>query len=672
MCLNRSYCVSPPLVAVVPRASIHVEEERGMSEESEQVLKREVGWYGSFSMGYADVGADIYVAIGLVAFYAAGASPLAFAIASTTYICTGLAYAELATAYPYAGGAHVYAMKAFNDLVGFIAGWAVMLDYTVDIALFSIATAGYVSFFVPWLKNAGFPIALFGWQLTFRYIGLLAFILVGILLFLNLIGIRESSLFNEILVSMDLFVEAVILIFGFVLAFSVGRFLSQVATLGADTAFQSIAYVLPRTEIQSQNFIYGVTLAMTSFIGIESIAQAAEETKRPHKWIPRANKLSIVSVIVFAIGLSVVSMGMMPWQSLAAAQSDPMAAIAASIPVVGRYLAPVVAITGFAICYVSTNTGVIGVSRIVFSMGRFKLMPKWFYKVHSKFRTPYRTILVFGLIGAILASLGELHFVADLYNFGALLSYIVVNICLIVLRNSEPEAYRSWKIPGDLKVRVGSRSLIIPIISVLGFVSCTILWLLVIAYHPAGRILGALWILIGVSGFIIYRRMLKLPATSSETGKSIRPGGYVMNALVLVRTPEDEDAVVSSLKEALDPRFRITLMSILDPRDQGLSLEEVRQYEEIKMSERESIKELEQIARKLRSRGYDSRVRVEVGPTEKILKLEAESDVNDMIVLIKRKTLKSDIEKERMDSVHAIVSRYPGKLMVIRRLESNA
>jgi len=548
----------------------------------------------------------------------------------------------------------------------------VMLDYTVDIALFSIATAGYVSYFVPWLKNAGFPITLFGWQLTFRYIGLLAFILVGVLLFLNLIGIRESSLFNEILVSLDLFVEAVILIFGFILAFSVGRFLSQISTLGADAVFENIAYVLPNTEIQTQNFIYGVTLAMTSFIGIESIAQAAEETKRPHKWIPRANKLSILSVIVFAVGLSVVSMGVMPWQSLAAAQADPMAAIASSIPLVGRYLAPIVAATGFAICYVSTNTGVIGVSRIVFSMGRFKLMPKWFYKVHAKFRTPYRTILVFGLIGATLASIGELHFIADLYNFGALLSYMIVNICLIILRNSEPEAYRSWKVPGDLKLKLGSRSFMIPAISLLGFISCTVLWLLVISYHPGGRILGTLWILIGVSGFMVYRRMLKLPATSNETGKSIRPGGYVINAVVLVRTPEDEDTIVSSLREALDPRFRITLMNILDPRDQGLSLEEVKQYEQIKMNEHESVRELGQIASRLRSKGYDCRVRVEVGPTEKILKLQAESDENDMIVLIKRKTLKSDIEKERMDSVHAIVSRYPGKLMVVRRIELNA
>ncbi|MBS7629236.1 amino acid permease, partial [Candidatus Bathyarchaeota archaeon] len=125
-------------------------------------------------MGYADVGADIYVALGLVAFYAAGASPVAFAIASVTYICTGLAYAELASVYPYAGGAHIYAMKAFNDMAGFIAGWAVMLDYTIDMALFSLATAGYLSFFFPWIRSSTINIAFAGFNLTVNYLGLVA------------------------------------------------------------------------------------------------------------------------------------------------------------------------------------------------------------------------------------------------------------------------------------------------------------------------------------------------------------------------------------------------------------------------------------------------------------------------------------------------------------------
>lgn len=635
--------------------------------EEEQTLRRGVGWYGSFAMGYADVGADIYVAIGLVALYAAGASPLAFLIASVTYITTGLAYSELATTYPYAGGAHIYAMKAFNDLTGFIAGWAVMLDYTVDIALFALASAGYLSFFFPWVRGGHLAITFAGLRLSVPHLGLIAAFLILGLLMVNIIGIRESSLFNEILVSLDLVVEAVILIFGLILAFNIAQFLGQLWTFGSPTPHINIAYSLPSLGIQEQNFIYGITLAMTSFIGIESIAQAAEETRRPDRWIPRANKLSIISVVIFAVGLSTVSMGMMGWQDLAAASNDPISAIAARIPILGIYLAPIVALTGFAICYVSTNTGVIGVSRIVFSMGRFDLLPRWFYKVHPKFKTPIRTILVFGAIGIALGLIGELTFVADLYNYGALLSYIIVNICLIVLRNKEAGAFRAWKIPGTITVRLGERKFYVPVISVLGAVSCAVLWGLVLAFHEGGRVLGTAWVLIGVVGFVALRKMRHMPILTAETGKRIVPGGYVMNAVVLVRTPEDEETVVSSIHDALDTRFRITLLNIIDPTDLGLSTDELKGYSQIKEHEAQSAAELLSIAKKLRSMGYEASTRVEIGPFNEIVDQEAAADKNDVIVPIRRRTLKSRFDEEREDSIMAILSKYPGKVMILRR-----
>jgi len=639
------------------------------NNEEEQALKREIGWYGSFCMGYADVGADIYVAIGLVAFYAAGASPLAFLIASITYVCTGLAYAELASAYPYAGGAHVYAMKAFNDLLGFIAGWAVMLDYTIDIALFSLATTGYLSFFFPFIKSSTFNLNLLGMEFNLSYLGIVAFLLVIILLIINIIGIKESSFFNEILVSLDLIVECIMLLFGLVLAFNVYKLLTQLKTMGATIQFPNINYVFSGLSINIQNFIYGVTLAMTSYIGIESIAQAAEETKRPEKWIPRASKLSIISVLIFAIGLSTVSLGILNWQDLAKAQENPMALIARSIPFIGKYLAPIVALTGFAICYVSTNTGVIGVSRITFSMGRFKLMPKWFFKVHPKYKTPTRTIVIFGLIGALLAMSGELHFVADLYNFGALLSYLMVNVSLIALRNFEPEAYRAWKIPFNLRLKIKNKNFNIPVISLIGAISCAIMWFLVLAYHPAGRILGIIWVISGIVIFYLYRRKIGISIFSRETGKAIKPQGYVFNALVLIRTPEDEKTIIKSLKEALDQRFKLTLFNIIDPNQYGLSIQKLAHYEQIKVLEKESFIELNKIAKKLRSEGFECKVKVKVGPVEEMIKHEAESPLNDMIILIKRKTLKEDLEKERENNVYRIISKYPGKIMIVRRVE---
>jgi APA family basic amino acid/polyamine antiporter len=618
-------------------------------------------------MGYADVGADIYVAIGLVALFAAGSSPLAFLIASITYVTTGLAYSELATIYPYAGGAHIYAMKAFNDLVGFIAGWAVMLDYTVDIALFSLASAGYLSFFFPGIMEGHILVEILGFKLVLPLLGIIAGALVLLLLAINIIGIRESSLFNEVLVSFDLFVEAIILVSGLLLAFSLIRFLGQVTTFGSTTSHPNIAYSLPSLGVQDQNFVYGITLAMTSFIGIESIAQAAEETRRPDKWIPRANKLSIISVVVFAVGLSSVSMGMMGWQELANARNDPISAIAAHIPVIGIYLAPIVALTGFAICYVSTNTGVIGVSRIVFSMGRFDLLPRWFYKVHSRFKTPFRTILVFGAIGMVLAFIGELTFVADLYNYGALLSYILVNVCLIVLRNKEPTAYRSWKIPGAINLRFGSRAITIPLISVVGAVSCAALWSLILTFHEGGRILGTAWILIGLVGFVALRRMRHMPIWTAQTGKRILPGGYIMNAVVLVRIPEDEAEILNSIRGALDKRFHITLLNIVDPVDLALSTDKLSDYSQIKQYQNETLEDLQSIAGQLRSDGYQVTPRVEIGPFNKILDEEASAEKNDVFLLLKRKTIRRHIEKGAEDSALAVLSKYPGKVMIARR-----
>ncbi len=121
--------------------------------ESSHQLRRAVGPWGSFTWGYADVGADVYVALGLVMAAAQGATNVAFLFAGLIYVCVGLAYTELAAAYPFAGGGQFYVLRGLGDLAGFVAGWAVLLDFTVDIALFALASAGYISFFFPVLQR---------------------------------------------------------------------------------------------------------------------------------------------------------------------------------------------------------------------------------------------------------------------------------------------------------------------------------------------------------------------------------------------------------------------------------------------------------------------------------------------------------------------------------------
>ncbi|MEM2613568.1 MAG: amino acid permease, partial [Nitrososphaerota archaeon] len=196
-----------------------------MTEQQEIELKREIGWFGSFAMGYGDVGADIFIALGIVTLYAAGAMPIAFLVAALVYIAIGLAYGELAPAYPYAGGVHVYSLRGLNTLVSFIAGWALMLDYVLDISLFSVASAGYLKFIFPQLvENLNIKIQ----SIHINGLGIIAGLLVALLIILNYFGIKYSSGFISLLVFMGIAIQGIILITGFVLKFNIETFIEQI------------------------------------------------------------------------------------------------------------------------------------------------------------------------------------------------------------------------------------------------------------------------------------------------------------------------------------------------------------------------------------------------------------------------------------------------------------
>lgn len=626
--------------------------------ETRVSLKRDIGWFGSFAMGYADVGADIYVALGLVAAYAAGWAPFAFLIAAITYIATGLAYAELATAYPYAGGAQVYSMKAINDFAGFTAGWLVMLDYTVCTALFSIATTGYLSFFLPWLATTALTLTIFGVTLSFGMTGVVSFLLVILLICVNMIGIKESSNLNVTMVSLNLVILSTIMIVGLVLSFNLQLLSAQITVIGSPETFSHISYLWAGNP-SSQNFLYAVTLAMSSFIGIESIAQAAEETKKPDKTIPRATKLSVVAVLTFAVGLAFISLGIISWETLGANLNAPISALARSISTIGVYLVPVVAFTGFAICLVSSNTGIIGVSRVVFSMSHFGLLPKWFSKINSKTRTPIRTIVVFGAIGAIMALIGHLDWVADLYNFGALLSYLLVNISLIILRQTDRDTYRSWKVPFTLKIDYKDRKYFIPVPNLFGIVACFSIWILVVLFHPMGRILGLTWTSIGMLVYFVYRRKQGRPFFSKEIGLTIKPAAYKMNAVVFIR-PEERESIVDALIENIDTRMRLRLQSIIAIDHWDMQLSDALKYKDLTEAD------LYAMARELEKYGYETDVKVAIGSLEKTVTETVTSSDVDFAVLVRRKVSKKRaFERDNLNTIISSVA--PGKLMLLRR-----
>src|SRR2546423_5637466 len=459
--------------------------------QESQGLRRAVGVWGSYTWGYADVGADVYVALGIVMAAAQGATNVAFLFAGLVYVMVGLAYTELAAAYPMAGGGQFYVLRGLGDLMGFVAGWAVLLDFTIDIALFALASAGYINFFVPALNG---HVNLTVFRLTIPgvqpFLILEATFLVVMLTVLNILGVRESSKFNEILGALDIMSESAILFFGFLFAFNPTLLIHQMATAWPDP----------------YHLAYGASLAIISFVGLESISQASQETVRPAKVVPRTSIALILTVLIYALAFSNLSLAMLPWQSFAAHNGDPVAWLASHIPILGLFVGPYVATLGATLLLISSNSGVFGASRITYSMARFDLLPRWFARVHSKFRTPVHTLVVFS--GIVLLEL----WLAGLSPN----AYMLVFVSLLALRYTDPWTPRPFKVPLNIRLRGKEGEVrLLPIVGVLGFLGISSILILVELTHSIGRIAGPAWIIGGLLIYFWHRRRNKLPIRKS-------------------------------------------------------------------------------------------------------------------------------------------------------------
>lgn len=434
-------------------------------------LKRELGLLGSFSMGFADVGADIFLALGLIAAYAHGLMPVAILIAAIVYVTSGLSYAELASSIPVSGGSSAYGKRAFGPFVGFLAGWGLILDYTIDISLFAVASTGYLSFFFPALVPLIPAVAAF---------------LIFVLLLVNLLGIRESSAINSALTLVVIAILVLIVGLGFTFSYSSDRFIAALTPVAEDPGMD--------------NFLYSITLAIVAFVGIESISQGAEETKRPERVIPRATFLAIFFVVLFAMLLSIMSLGIVDWKALSDNMENPLVPVAKALPF-ASVIVPVVALAGFLVCFVSANTGIIGVSRVAYSMSGAGLMSRRINWVHPRFGTPWITVIIFSLIAMGLAYTGDMIFLGELYAFGALTAYTVTNLSLLKLRKSEPDLPRPFSVPLAVKVD-GAK---IPLITIVGTVGCLAMFALVALLHVEGRNFAAIWFIFGICYYFGYR-----------------------------------------------------------------------------------------------------------------------------------------------------------------------
>jgi APA family basic amino acid/polyamine antiporter len=488
-----------------------------MARLREHGLRRSVGVSGLFATAYGNVGSSIYYALGLVAAHALGLTPLVFVFAGGLFALTAKTYAEGAAMFPEAGGSSSFARHAFNEVVSFFAGWALSLDYILTIAISAFFVPHYLSIFPGLGALDHNPGDIFG-----------GLIVVVMLAGLNIRGLGESAKLNFVLAIVDLSTQVMLVLLGAVLVLSPSLLIHQVH-LGSVPSWHEL--------------IFALSLAMLAYTGIETVANMAEESRDPGRQVPKAVNLVVLAVLGVYLGISMIALSALPVEAVAGQphhfqtllgvgpehggfENDPVLGIVSRLGLHGTVLTLAkyyVGLLAATILFIATNAGVIGISRLSWSLAEHRQLPNVFSRLHARYRTPWFTIVFFSALAGLLISYGNTNVLGNLYSFGALLSFTIAHVAVIALRVKEPDRERPYRLPWDVRIRGAS----IPMTAVIGGIGTATVWVVVVITHPEARTIGIPWMLAGMAGYFYYRHRQGLnPYRSYRIPREERPPDF--------------------------------------------------------------------------------------------------------------------------------------------------
>jgi APA family basic amino acid/polyamine antiporter len=481
-----------------------------MAERRLHGLQRVLGVNALFSTAYGNVGSSIYYALGLVASFALGLTPVVFVITGFIFYLTAATYAEATAMYPEAGGSSSFARHAFNELWSFFAAWAQMLNYTITIAI--------SAFFVPHYLGGLF------WDGLRHGPGDVVFAigLIALLSAVNVRGVKESAGVNVGLAVVDFLTQLLLVAVGLFLVFSPNVLIDNVH-LGIAPTWK--------------DFFIAIPVGMIAYTGIETISNMAEEAKDEEKTIPAAINRVVIAVFAIYSLLPMVALSALPVVKNADGEyvtqlglpedqggfaGDPVLGVVKHFDL-GFMQGPAelyVGILAATILLIASNAGIIGVSRLVYSMGIHRQVPDRLRQLHPKFGTPYIGIMIFGTIACLAVIPGKAAFLGNMYAFGAMLSFTIAHLAVIRLRLSKPDARRPWRGPGNIELS-GGRS--IPLFAVFGGIGTLLAFLVVTALHIDVALAGIGWLALGMSIYPIYRKRQGLDLTTTTKVAVQRP-----------------------------------------------------------------------------------------------------------------------------------------------------
>jgi APA family basic amino acid/polyamine antiporter len=534
-----------------------------MARLSQHGLRRVLGTSALFSTAYGNVGSSIYYALGLVASFALGLTPVVFVVTGAIFYLTAATYAEATAMYPEAGGSSSFARHAFNELWSFFAAWAQMLNYTITIAISAFFVPHYLGgLFWPALEHGPGDI-LFG-------IGVVAFLAA-----VNVVGVKEAAGLNIGLAVVDLATQLLLVVIGISLVLSPHVLVNNVH-LGVAPTWR--------------DFLIAIPIGMIAYTGIETISNMAEEARDETRTVPRAIKGVVLAVFAIYAALPIVALSALPVHKqpnghyatlLGTSQAhggyagDPVLGIVkhlhlGSLQSAGEIYVGLLAAT---ILFIATNAGIIGVSRLVYSMGLHRQVPDRLSRLHPRFSTPWIGILLFGGVACATIVPGQAEFLGNMYAFGAMLSFTLAHVSVIRLRIREPDRERPYRGPGTL--RVAGREL--PLFAILGGLGTGLSFVVVTILHVNVAIAGVAWLALGVALYVTYRTRhhLDLRSTVRVPGHE-RPADFAefeyATALVPIFGTDVSASALTSAAKLIGERGVVYAVFVL-PVPSQLSLE---------------------------------------------------------------------------------------------------
>ena len=541
-----------------------------------QGLERVLGTPALFATAYGNVGSSIYYALGVTAVFALGLTPLVFLIAGIIFAATAATYAEGTVRYPEAGGSSSFARHAFNELVSFGAAWAQMLNYIITIAISAFFVPHYLSIFWDPLRDNPWDI-----------VG--GAIVIAVLVSLNVLGVKEAAALNIGLAVVDFATQLLLVLLGFALIFSPG--------ILADNVHWGVA---PSWS----DFFLAIPVGMIAYTGIETVSNLAEEARDPSRSIPGSIRLVALAVFAIYFTLPAIALSAMPVKLVGGEfqtvlglppeeggfANDPVLGLVDNLGVSGVLLDTLriyVGILAATILFIATNAGVIGASRITYSMATYRQLPEVFRRLHRRFKTPWLSLVVFaGIVSVLVLLPGQVDFLGTMYSFGAMLSFTVAHASIVALRHRRRGDELVFRARPNL--RVGDVDW--PLFALLGGTATGIAWLVVVVQEPATRWVGLGWLVVGFAVYAVYRRrVVHLPL-----GETVRAPQVVLAAALeieyrtivvpVVRSPETEEALVAAARLAAERGATVAVVTVIEvplalPLDADLPEEEAAAHE---------------------------------------------------------------------------------------------